>query len=122
MPAWPGGAPRLMVPSGQRGAGSGAAEGRGAPPRPCASTVAARAARTTARATIRILCATILAVMSRVGQFLHLVMQEQTMMNAVTALIGALVLLVTSGVAQAQDSFTDLQTKLKAGDVVTLTD
>ena len=44
------------------------------------------------------------------------------MMNAVTALIGALVLLVTSGVAQAQDSFTDLQTKLKAGDVVTLTD
>jgi hypothetical protein len=44
------------------------------------------------------------------------------MKNAVTALLGAFLLLATSSVAKAQDSFTDLQTTLKAGDLVTITD
>jgi hypothetical protein len=44
------------------------------------------------------------------------------MRNAVTALLGTFLLVVTSSVAIAQDSFTYLQTTLKAGDVVTITD
>lgn len=44
------------------------------------------------------------------------------MKTAVIALLGTLVLLVTSNAATAQDSFTDLQTTLKAGEVVTVTD
>jgi hypothetical protein len=53
--------------------------------------------------------------------FLHLVIQEQPMKNAITAL-GTLLLLATASVAQAQGSFTDLQTTLNEGDVVIITD
>ena len=44
------------------------------------------------------------------------------MKNAFTALLGTFVLLAASGVASAQDAFSGLQTTLKAGDVVTVTD
>ena len=44
------------------------------------------------------------------------------MNNAVTALLAVFLLLATCSVAKAQDSFPDLQAKLKAGDLVTITD
>jgi len=44
------------------------------------------------------------------------------MMNAVTALLGTLLVLATASVAQAQGSFADLRTTLNEGDVVTVTD
>jgi len=60
--------------------------------------------------------------MTRVGQFLHLVVQEQAMKNTATALLGAFLVLATSSVVRAQDSFAALQAKLKAGDLVIITD